>query len=83
MQQAGTFFPVQMTVRHLLKQPRDKKTNVRGSIVMIASASASNICPGHYLTAYGGTKGFVKSFARQLGHEVAASGIRINSVSPG
>lgn len=72
-----------MTVQQLLKQPIPVGTNTRGSLVMIASASASMKCPGHTLTAYGGSKGFVKSFCIQLSQEFAASGIRVNSVSPG
>jgi len=81
--QNGTFFPSQLAVRQLLSQPLNEVTKSRGSIVMIASQAASNKCPGHFLTAYGGTKGFVKSFCLQLSHELAATGIRSNSISPG
>jgi NAD(P)-dependent dehydrogenase (short-subunit alcohol dehydrogenase family) len=81
-QQAGTFFVVQLAIRQMLSQRREG-VEQRGSIVMVASASASGSCPGHKLTAYGGSKGFVKSFALQLGHEMAMSGIRVNSISPG
>lgn len=73
----------QLTVRQLLSQPVCEKRGARGSIVMIASAAASHACPGHMLTAYGGTKGFVKSLCMQLGHELATTGIRVNSISPG
>ncbi|KAK3703942.1 hypothetical protein LTR37_014160 [Vermiconidia calcicola] len=80
--QTGTFFAVQLAVKQIMSQPYDGKTG-RGSVVMVASASASGSCPGHSLTAYGGTKGFVKSFTLQLGHELANVGIRVNSISPG
>ena len=67
----------------MMSQPVDEVTKCRGSVVMIASQAASNKCPGHFLTAYGGTKGFVKSLVLQLSHELATTGIRVNSVSPG
>lgn len=66
----------------MLLQDVDKH-GIRGSIVSIASRSASGTCPGHLLSAYGGSKGFVKSFTLQLGHELAGKGIRVNCISPG
>ena len=39
--------------------------------------------PGHQLTAYAGSKGFVRSFARNLAHELASDGIRVKTISPG
>ncbi|KAK5082623.1 hypothetical protein LTR70_007541 [Exophiala xenobiotica] len=81
--QNGTFFPAQLAVRQFMTQPIDPITRSRGSIVMISSQAASNKCPGHFLTAYGGTKGFVKSFCMQLSHELATVGIRSNTISPG
>jgi len=54
-----------------------------GSIVMIASQAAQHVCPGHLLTAYAASKGAVLAFSRNLAMEVAANGIRINSISPG
>lgn len=80
--QTGTFFAAQLAVKQMLSQ-RQKGDARRGSVVMVASRSASGDCPGHMLTAYGGSKGFVKSFAMQLAHEVAPTGIRVNSISPG
>jgi sorbose reductase len=50
---------------------------------MICSQSAQHVCPGHLLTAYAGSKGFVFSMARSLAHELAPDGIRVNTVSPG
>jgi NAD(P)-dependent dehydrogenase (short-subunit alcohol dehydrogenase family) len=82
-QQTGTFFAAQLAVRQMVSQQRQESDRALGSVVMVASASASGSCPGHMLTAYGGSKGFVKSFALQLAHEMAATGIRVNSISPG
>ncbi|OQV08082.1 hypothetical protein CLAIMM_12406 [Cladophialophora immunda] len=81
--QAGTFFPAQLAVRQFLSQPEPAQAGTRGAIVMIASAAATHDCPGHMLTCYGGTKGFVKSFGVQLAHEIAKTGIRVNSIAPG
>jgi len=81
--QAGTFFTAQLAVRQFLLQPQCNESSARGSIVLVASSTAAHAAPGHMLTAYGGTKGFVKSFKTQLAHEVAAKGIRVNSISPG
>lgn len=50
---------------------------------MICSQSAQHVCPGHLLTAYAGSKGFVFSMARSLAHELAPDEIRVNTVSPG
>ena len=80
--EAGTFFPVQLAIQQLLSQQEDDN-GLRGSIVMVASRSASGTCPGHLLTAYGGSKGFVKSFCLQVAHEFATLGIRANTISPG
>lgn len=82
-QQAGTFFAAQLAVRQFLSQPQSEGTDNRGSVVLVASAAASHSCPGHLLTAYGGSKGFVRSFCTQLAHELAAEGVRVNSISPG
>jgi sorbose reductase len=60
-----------------------KQYGIKGSIVMICSQSAQHVCPGHLLTAYAGSKGFVFSMARSLAHELAPDGIRVNTVSPG
>ena len=80
--QTGTFFAVQLAVQQMLSQRQQGDARV-GSVVTVASRAASGDCPGHMLTAYGGSKGFVKSFAMQLAHEIAATGIRVNSISPG
>jgi NAD(P)-dependent dehydrogenase (short-subunit alcohol dehydrogenase family) len=55
-----------------------------GSIVNIASIAAHAPLPGiPGLVPYEATKGAVVTFSRGLSNEVAAEGIRVNSVSPG
>ncbi|CAG7936179.1 unnamed protein product [Penicillium olsonii] len=76
-QETGTFFAVQNVVKNM------KRHGIKGSIVMICSQSSQHVCPGHLLTAYAGSKGFVFSMARNLAHELAFDGIRVNTVSPG
>ncbi|KAL2855682.1 hypothetical protein BJX68DRAFT_264036 [Aspergillus pseudodeflectus] len=73
----GTFFAVQHAVRYM------KEQGIRGSVVMICSQTAQHVSPGHQLTGYAGSKGFVLSFARNLAHELAPDGIRVNTISPG
>ncbi|KAJ6183926.1 hypothetical protein N7519_005227 [Penicillium mononematosum] len=75
--ETGTFFAVQNAVKNM------KQHGIKGSVVMICSQSAQHVCPGHLLTAYAGSKGFVFSMARSLAHELAPDGIRVNTVSPG
>ncbi|KAL3483351.1 hypothetical protein BJX62DRAFT_231029 [Aspergillus germanicus] len=75
--ETGTFFAVQHAVRHM------KEQGIKGSVVMICSQTAQHVSPGHQLTGYAGSKGFVLSFARNLAHELAADGIRVNTISPG
>ncbi|KAJ6032876.1 hypothetical protein N7499_009144 [Penicillium canescens] len=60
-----------------------KQHGTHGSVLMICSQSSHHVCPGHLLTGYAGTKGFVWSLARSLAHELASDSIRVNTVSPG
>jgi sorbose reductase len=60
---------------------RDQKTG--GSIVFIASISASAALPTQKLGVYGASKGAIKSLCQQLAVELGPLGIRVNSVSPG
>lgn len=62
---------------------RLKASKKTGSVVMIASQAARHICPGHLLSAYSSSKGAVLAFARNLAAELASSGIRVNTISPG
>lgn len=77
LQGGGTFFTVQWMVERL------KAASKPGSIVMIASQAAQHVCPGHLLSAYAASKGAVLAFSRSLAMEVAAQGIRVNTISPG
>jgi NAD(P)-dependent dehydrogenase (short-subunit alcohol dehydrogenase family) len=54
-----------------------------GSIVTIASIAAKAPAGAEGLVPYEATKGALVTFARGLSNEVAAEGIRSNSVSPG
>ncbi|ODM20063.1 hypothetical protein SI65_05049 [Aspergillus cristatus] len=74
---SATFFVVQNAVKKM------KKQGIKGSIMMVCSQSSQHVCPGHLLTAYAGSKGFVWSLARSLAHELAPHGIRMNTISPG
>ncbi|KAE8143813.1 NAD(P)-binding protein [Aspergillus pseudotamarii] len=73
----GTFFAVQHAVKNM------KQHGIQGTVLMICSQSWQHVCPGHQLTAYAGSKGFVFSLARSLAHELASDGIRVNTISPG
>jgi NAD(P)-dependent dehydrogenase (short-subunit alcohol dehydrogenase family) len=53
-----------------------------GAIVNLSSMGATTGSPGE-LVHYAAAKGGVESFTLGLGREVAAEGIRVNSVSPG
>jgi NAD(P)-dependent dehydrogenase (short-subunit alcohol dehydrogenase family) len=54
-----------------------------GSIVNIASIAARAVAGVPGLVPYEATKGALVTFTRGLSNEVAAEGIRVNSVSPG
>jgi NAD(P)-dependent dehydrogenase (short-subunit alcohol dehydrogenase family) len=54
-----------------------------GSIVIMASAAANAPAALSGIVPYDATKGAMVTFARGLSNEVAAEGIRVNSVSPG
>ncbi|KAE8141886.1 hypothetical protein BDV38DRAFT_268166 [Aspergillus pseudotamarii] len=75
--ETATFFAVQHVTRKM------KELNKKGSIVMVCSQTAQHVSPGHELSGYAGTKGFIWSFARNIAHELSAYGIRVNTISPG
>jgi NAD(P)-dependent dehydrogenase (short-subunit alcohol dehydrogenase family) len=52
-----------------------------GSVILVGSVAGSAGLPGH--TAYNASKAAVRSFARTWTSELAAKGIRVNTISPG
>jgi sorbose reductase len=82
----GTYFATQLAARQMVKQGRWGGSNLHssaGSIVHIASVSAHEK-PTHQNTSdYSASKGAVLGLTHQLGAELAAEGIRVNSISPG
>lgn len=54
-----------------------------GSIVLVASIAAYVASKGQTTSDYCASKGAVVALAKALGVELAAYGIRVNSISPG
>jgi NAD(P)-dependent dehydrogenase (short-subunit alcohol dehydrogenase family) len=60
-----------------------EKQGKGGSIVLIASITSHTVLPHHRMSAYGATKGAVKTLSEALAIELAPHKIRVNSISPG
>ncbi|KAF2212813.1 hypothetical protein CERZMDRAFT_40865 [Cercospora zeae-maydis SCOH1-5] len=73
----GTYHTAQLTAEQLKKQGRS------GSIVLIASITSHTVLPFHRMSAYGASKGAVKTLSEALAIELAPHKIRVNSISPG
>lgn len=71
----GVFFATQEMVRHLIKTKR------RGKIINISSVHEDLPFPN--FAAYCASKGGLKMLTRNLGVELGAFGITINSIAPG
>jgi NAD(P)-dependent dehydrogenase (short-subunit alcohol dehydrogenase family) len=69
--------------KHAVRAMSTARGGQGGSIVTIASIAAKAPAEARDLVPYEATKGALVSFARGLSNEVAAEGIRSNSVSPG
>jgi NAD(P)-dependent dehydrogenase (short-subunit alcohol dehydrogenase family) len=73
----GAFFCAREAAKHMM----DKK--VKGSIIFIASMSASIVNVPQLQSPYNATKAALKHYAASLAVEWAKEGVRVNSVSPG
>ncbi|KAK5196513.1 hypothetical protein LTR99_005301 [Exophiala xenobiotica] len=79
----GTYYAAQLATAQMQRQEPLKDPARRGSIVFIASIAAYVASKGQTTSDYCASKGAVLSLAKALGVELAMSGIRVNSISPG
>ncbi|KAI0436240.1 short chain dehydrogenase [Xylaria telfairii] len=79
----GTYYAAQLAAAQMDRQEPTDFNPRGGSIVMIASMAAGVASKGQRISDYCASKGAVVSLARALGVELAAKGIRVNSISPG
>jgi NAD(P)-dependent dehydrogenase (short-subunit alcohol dehydrogenase family) len=79
----GTYYAAQHAASQMAKQEPTEFNARGGSIVMIASIAAHVASKGQTTSDYCASKGAVLSLAKALGVELAAFGIRVNSISPG
>lgn len=77
MKVIGTFASAQFAAQQMQKQGKG------GSLVLIASILSHTILPRHRMAAYSASKGAVRQLSQSLAVELAGSGIRVNSISPG
>lgn len=79
----GTYYAAQLAAAQMKRQESTDFNPQGGSIVFIASIAAYVASKGQTTSDYCASKGAVVSLARALGVELAANGIRVNSISPG
>ncbi|KAG0647013.1 NADP-dependent mannitol dehydrogenase [Hyphodiscus hymeniophilus] len=79
----GTYYAAQLAAAQMAKQEPTDFNPRGGSIVFIASIAAHVASKGQTTSDYCASKGAVVSLAKALGVELAAFGIRVNSISPG
>ncbi len=79
----GTYYAAQLAAAQMAKQEPTDFNPRGGSIVLIASIAAHVASKGQTTSDYCASKGAVLSLAKALGVELAAFGIRVNSISPG
>lgn len=75
--QANTFAPM-LIMRWLIKK---KKVNAGGSVVFTSSISSIKPSPGNGI--YGSSKSALEAYTKYCAQELAAKGIRANSIHPG
>ena len=73
----GTWLFAREAGKHMLAE------QIRGSIILIASMSATICVRPQKQAAYNASKGAVQSLAKSLATEWGPHGIRVNSLSPG
>ncbi|KIY01419.1 uncharacterized protein Z520_02971 [Fonsecaea multimorphosa CBS 102226] len=73
----GVFY----TVQHCTAKMVEQKTG--GSVVCIASTAGHKSLAPQEIAAYTASKYAVRGIAKQVAHELAKYGIRVNSISPG
>ncbi|KAF6781497.1 short-chain dehydrogenase reductase sdr [Colletotrichum sojae] len=79
----GTYYAAQLAAAQMAKQEANHFNPRGGSIVFIASVTAHMTSKDQNISDYCASKRAVVSLAKALGVELAASGIRVNSISPG
>lgn len=79
----GTYYAAQLAAAQMAGQEPTESNRRGGSIVFIASIAAHVASKGQCTSDYCASKGAVVSLAKALGVEMAAMGIRVNSISPG
>ncbi|KAH7028902.1 uncharacterized protein B0I36DRAFT_374600 [Microdochium trichocladiopsis] len=75
----GSYFSAQLVAEQMRKQG----TREGASIVLVASITSHTVLPQHRMSAYSASKGAVRMLSQALAVELAADGIRVNSISPG
>lgn len=68
-------------VIHLTSLSIPHLVNTKGNVVNISSAVATKVSPG--VTAYSILKAALNHYSRSAAAEFAASGVRVNTISPG
>ena len=79
----GTYFAAQLAAAQMKKQDPTEQNPRGGSIVFMGSIAAYVASKGQNTSDYCASKGAVVSLCKALGVELAAYGIRVNSISPG